>query len=80
MSISTIEVIRLRIDVATPKSPIAVFKMPVRTNAGHLEAVFGSTIDTHRSVEQGDPMFVGYFHNGQDKQDVIDKLREAAGW
>ena len=80
MSISTIEVIRRRIEAATPKSPIAVFKMPVRTNAGHLEAVFGSTVSTHLQVEQGNPMFVGYFHKEQDKQDVIDKLREAAGW
>ena len=77
MSISDVSIIQTRIKAATPKSPIAVFKLPIRQN-GFLEAVFGSTFRTQRFVRQDDPLFVGYFHREMDPDAVYGLLHVAA--
>ena len=77
MSISTIPLIQTRIAAAKPESPIAVFKLPAPMR-GHLEAVFGSTVATQRLVQNGDPLFVGYFHNRMNPVDMDRTLRAAS--
>ena len=77
MTISTIPLIQARIKAATTKSPIAVFKLPVGPH-GLLASVFGSTFRTQQSIRQGDPLFVGYFHNQMDVDVVWATLTIAA--
>ncbi len=77
MSLSNVPGIQTRIKVATPRSPIAVFKSAVPCY-GQLEAVFGNTVSTYRSVQQCDPSFVGFFHNEMDLDLVHGILSDAA--
>jgi hypothetical protein len=72
MSKGTIPHILKRIDCATMKSPIAVFK----TERG-LDAVFAATIDTWTRIGAGDPDLLGVFHGGMNMAKVQSKLEEA---
>ena len=77
MSLSTVPLIQIRIKAASPASPIAVFKLAA-PGRGQLEAVFGSTFATRRSVRHNNPLFVGYFHNDMDVDEVAVRLHDAA--
>ena len=72
MSISDRKTILVRIEAATPESPIAVF----RTKDGKLDAVFADTIVARRRVAQ-DPGFVGKYHKQDDYIRVRAELRNA---
>ena len=74
MSLYPVSQIMARIEVATPKSPIAVFTTPEEML---LEAVFGATIKTMQRINNNDLSFVGCFHKNMDKKEVRRKLYHA---
>ena len=73
MSISTIEVIMKRIAYATPASPIAVFAVPDNQHE-MLNAVFGDTSETQRSIANNDPNFIGVFSKNMDLENIRNIL------
>lgn len=77
MSISTVEIIIGRIDSASEKSPIAVFKLP-NPDGEKLEAVFGATTATMQRIKSGDKLFLGNYHNGMDREQTKANLKNAA--
>ena len=70
MSRATVEQILIRVEAATPESPIAVFK--ARTG---LDAVFASTIKSREAIRNGNKL-VGIFHNKQDLVAVEHTLNQ----
>jgi len=75
MSISSINVIMRRIDVATIKSPIAVFTIPEERIK--LNAVFGATKVTKDAVIKNNDTFVGMYNRTMDTTLIRKELRKA---
>ena len=76
MSISNIDLILTRIEIATKESPIAVFKVPPNHMGNTLDAVFGATIDAKDQISQ-DKAFIGLFY-GSMGTERARQLLEAA--
>ena len=72
MTILSTQLIIDRIKVATTRSPIAVFKTP----DGRLDALFASTLVTHRRIKAGDPFLIGVFNSTMNLAGIKDKLDE----
>lgn len=71
MSISTIDIVMGRIEVASEESPIAVFKTKER---GLYEAQFASTVFGKKRVKK-DKALIGVFHNKMPKSMVKARIR-----
>lgn len=71
MTIATIITITERIKVATPRSPIAVFRV-----ANQLDAIFAAPLGTLERIKT-DPSLVGVFDGTEDGNEVYRKLRSA---
>lgn len=76
MSISTVEIIMGRIESATDKSPIAVFRLAKK--CGKLKAVFGATAITQQQINSGHKDLIGVFHKSMDLSAVKRQLQAAA--
>lgn len=55
-----------RISVATPHSPIAVFKTTNQHDKPALLSVFADTVETRRMISTNELPLVGVFDGGQD--------------
>lgn len=75
MTISTIEIIKSRIQSASPESPIVIFRTP--KGNGLLNAVF-LTVHTQQEIKSHNRYYVGSFHDGMDPLEVDQALYCAA--
>ncbi len=71
MSLSTIQQILLRVEVATEKSPIAIFRTPAALTE-RLDSMFADTIYSKRYIKSNQEDLIGIF----DKSTNADILRE----
>lgn len=76
MSIMTVDLIMERIKIATPDSPIAVFRSAI---IGQLDAVFAETVETRRVIRSAEKQLVGVYHRGMELSCVEKFLYEIAG-
>ena len=76
MTISTIVVIKNRVESATPASPIAVFKDEQRGKTV-LNAVFANTRETAIWISEGVPELVGVYDNTMPRSQMVAELRAA---
>ena len=76
MSIMTVDLIMEKIKIATPESPIAVFKCDI---IGQLDAVFAETVETRRVIRSAEKQLVGVYHKGMELSCVEKFLHEIAG-
>ena len=73
MSISKIPTLISRIQIATPKSPIAVFvtrNKKGKAIKGTFRAVFAATEETKREILESPEEYIGTFHRDMDLERV----------
>lgn len=73
MTVMTIDLIKARIQVAEPSSPIAVFSCGAQD---HLNAVFANTVETQRWIREGVFPLVGVYHNRMNVERVCRFLSD----
>ena len=76
MKVQSVDVILERIDIATERSPIAVFYAQ-NDGALGLAAVFASTVDTQRKIKTGCSELVGVFNQTENRYDTKKFLKKA---
>jgi len=71
MSLSTINNLLKRIEVATPESQIAVFRTPAKIT-DRLDSIFSSTVFSQERIHDDKANLIGIYNKGHD----INMLRE----
>lgn len=74
MAATNINTILQRVSVATPESPIAVFRI-----GNNLHSTFGSTVRTQEWIIAGKPELIGLFHRGIPIKTITMMLQAARG-
>jgi hypothetical protein len=77
MSISPIDVIIARIQVATPDSPLVVFRHGASKNNASLDCYFVRTVQAVRNIRDRRADFVGIYDNTMPADVVRSQLNEA---
>ena len=79
MSISSISVAVDRISVATPESPIAVFKVKSRSISDNtlFDVVFAAVTHNRKRIAASTDDLVGIFDGSQPRADVASQLHSA---
>lgn len=67
MSIMSVKLIMERIAIATPNSPIAVFRYG---KSKYLNAMFGSTVRTMQQIRNGDPDLIGIYDKTMNAHEI----------
>ena len=72
MSLCDIKLATARIKGASPKSPIAMFRVKQDDfhRAGRVDCVFASTVSAQRRIAGGDPRYLGTFCGESDPGEV----------
>lgn len=65
-----------RISTTPAESPLAGF---ASTKPGHVNLVFANTVETHRWIARGVPVFVGLFDRDAPQAAVEQFLRDVLG-
>ena len=76
MSVSSIETILERTTVATPESPLAVFR--VGSAGAKLDCIFGATLSAKERIKDS-KSFIMLIHRDMDKQGVKKILVSVMG-